>query len=103
MSLKNKVLIILGSVFVLLCISDIVYLKHQNTQLQNKHSQIELAANLEIGRAHTIIANAESEKKLLSSQIQQDIKDKQALLDTYSILEAKYNAKGSGSLIVKEV
>lgn len=103
MSLKNKVLLILAFLVTCLFVSDIIYLKHQNHQLEDKAAKIELTANLEIGRAHTTIANAESKIKSMDAQIQQDVKDHKALVDSYTVLIAKNDTKGSGTLVIKEV
>lgn len=103
MSLKNKVLLILAFLVTCLFVGDIIYLKQQNHQLEDKAAKIELTANLEIGRAHTTIADAESKIRSMDAQIQQDVKDHEALVDSYTVLIAKNDTKGSGTLVIKEV
>lgn len=98
MSKINKVLLVLGSLFLLLLIFNTVRLDNKVKSLENQKTNVEQTAKLEIGRAHTQVANAESRIKFLSEEIQKDIQSQKAMVDSYTTLEAKYNAKGSGTL-----
>ncbi len=76
-------------------------------QVQNelKATRAELTTKLEegnlaLGRANTKLANAESMLSLLDAQTKKDIADRNAKIDMYASLVAKYQARGSGKLII---
>jgi hypothetical protein len=99
--MKNKIAYIVTLIFIAILIINTIFLKHKITNLQEQSIKIQQTANLEIGRSQTELGNAKETIKKLDNQIQDDIKKQKAIIDSYSILEAKNHATGSGIIQIK--
>lgn len=98
--MKNKIVTWIIAIVMIVLVGNTVRLKYQIDKLNKNTVTLKQDADLRIGRAETLTADAQNKVKLLDQQIQDDVKKHQAIVDMYAVLDAKYNAKGSGSIVI---
>lgn len=77
--------------------------KHYENELEKAHStntKIQMQADLNLGRASTSLEEANKHIKELDVQIQKDIKNKDAKLDSLGEIEATNTVHNSGKLVI---
>jgi hypothetical protein len=99
--MKNKIIIGIIALFVLLLIGNTIRLKYKIDKLNNNVVSLKQDADLKIGRAESLTVNAENKIALLTKQQQEDIAKHKSLVDMYTELQAKYSVKGSGTIVVQ--
>lgn len=67
--------------------------QHDLQELITVKNEELMKGNLELGRANTKFADASKMLSQLSGQIQKEIKDREAVVNLYAVLEAKYQAE----------
>lgn len=80
--------------------------KHYESELskaRGTNAKIQMQADLSIGRANTSLEEANKHIKELDAQIQKDIKDKDAKLDSIGEIEATNTVHNSGKLITPTI